>query len=309
MKKVPILFLIFNREEIALKSFESIKKYHPATLFIAADGPRVEKSGEFELCERTRNSVLQAIDWDCDVKTLFRDENLGCTNAIASAISWFFSNEEYGIIIEDDCLIHPDFYRLCEILLPQYCEEEKIMLITAQNHTPDLDHADQLVFSNECCIWGWASWRRTWNKVDMQMTQWPKYKFRNLVRKFGIFRAYYIYHSWQKQYKGQKKLNWDSPLFFYILKTNGLTISSNVRLSVNLGIETGGVNYEKGDIDPYKHIPFGSIKWPIQIPNKIEATKEKLIAEKKEFYRIRLIGLKKKLCKFMKSLKINFLLL
>jgi hypothetical protein len=298
MKKIPILFLIFNREDITLQSLASIKQYSPDRLYIAADGPRIEKPEEYALCKNTRNSVLKAIDWNCEVKTLFREHNLGCANAVYSAITWFFENEEYGIIIEDDCIIHPDFYRLCEELLPVYKDEEKVMLITAQNHTPDLNHANQLVFTNECFIWGWASWHRAWNKMDMDMSQWPQYKFRKLIKNFGFIGACFKLYYWNRAYKNlSTNSSWATRWFFSMLVNQGLCLSSNVNLSVNIGITTGGVHYEKGDIDPYTHIPFGSIKWPIQIPEKIEITKEKILAERKEFIRIRKIGLKKKIHK------------
>jgi hypothetical protein len=294
MKKIPVLFLIFNREDVTLQSLESIKKYSPERLYIAADGPRAEKPGEYGLCESTRNSVLKAIDWNCEIKTFFRDENLGCANAVSGAITWFFSSEEYGIIIEDDCLIHPDFYRLCETLLPLYLDEEKIMLITAQNHTPDISNADKLCFSNGCYIWGWASWRRAWNKMDMNMSQWPQYKFRDLLGNFGFIYACFLLYYWNQAYKRQTD-SWATRWFFSVLINKGLCVSSNVNLSVNIGITTGGVHYEKGDTDPYIHIPFGGLKLPIKVPDKIELTKKKLLAERKEFIRIRKIGLKKKL--------------
>jgi hypothetical protein len=298
-EKVPVLFLIFNREDIALKSFESIKKYQPTVLYIAADGPRAEKSGEFELCERTRNSVLQAIDWDCDVKILFRDENLGCDIAVPDAISWFLSNEEYGIIIEDDCLIHPDFYQLCEELLPHYKNEESIMLITAQNHTPDLPHANQLVFTNRAWAWGWASWRRAWNKADMK--NFHKYKFRTLLRERGFFAACMIYFYYQPKTrkKALRDIPWDGRWGYSISENKGLCISSNVNLSKNIGIECGGVHYPEGGTDIYAHIPLGSITWPLVLPQKIEPTKEKLLADRKEFFRIRKIGLKQKIKKLL----------
>jgi hypothetical protein len=296
MKKIPVLFLIYNREDTALQSLVSIKEYRPDRLYIAADGPRTEKPEEYKLCENTRNSVLNAIDWDCEIKTLFRDKNLGCANAVYNAITWFFENEEYGITIEDDCLIHPDFYKLCEQLLPLYKDEEKIMLITAQNHTPDLNHANQLVFTNVCHIWGWASWRRAWDKMDMNMSQWPQYKFRDLVKNFGFIYACFRFYYWNRAYKTlSTNSSWATRWFFSLLVNQGLCLSSNVNLSVNIGIILGGAHYEKGDIDPYTHIPFGSIKWPVQIPEKIEITKEKILAERKEFIRIRKIGLKKKL--------------
>jgi hypothetical protein len=296
--KVPVLFLIFNRKDVAIQSLVSIKEYSPDRLYIAADGPRTEKPEEYGLCENTRNSVLNVIDWDCEIKTLFRDKNLGCANAVSSAITWFFENEEYGIIIEDDCLVHLDFYRLCEELLPFYKDEEKIMSITAQNHTPDFMNADKLCFSNGFYIWGWASWRRAWDKMDMNMTQYPQYTFRNLIRNFGFIQACFMLYYWNQAYKNlSTNSSWATRWCFSILVNQGLCLSSNVSLSVNIGITTGGVHYEKGDIDPYTHIPFGGLKWPIQIPDKIEITKEKILAERKEFLRIRKIGLKKKILK------------
>ena len=295
MNKLPILFLIFCRKEISLASLASIKEYRPDKLYIAADGPRTEKRGEFQLCEDTRKSVLEAIDWDCEVKTLFRDENLGCAMAVSGAISWFFSNEEYGVIIEDDCIIHPDFYQLCETALPLYKDEDKIMLITADNKTPDLKHANQLVFSNGCYIWGWASWKRAWDKMDIKMTLWPQYKFRNLVRNFGFIYACFMLYYWDKAYKQQLITSWATRWAFSVLAHQGLCLSSNVNLSKNIGIETGGAHYEKGDKDPYANIPYGSIQWPIIIPENIEVTKEKILSERKEFIRIRKIGLKKKI--------------
>ncbi len=297
MNKVPVLFIIFSREETTLKSLESIKKYSPDKLYIAADGPRDNKPGEAELCESTRRSVLNAIDWNCEIITLFRDKNLGCTKAVSSAISWFFSKEEYGIIIEDDCIIHPDFYTLCEMMLPYYKDEKRVMLITAQNHTPDMKRADQIVFTDGCFIWGWASWRRAWDKMDMHMKLWPQFKFRRFVKRFGLLGACHVFYTWRKGYKDPEHGSWDLRWYFAVLANNGLCLSPNVCLSKNVGIELGGAHYEKGDTDPYAHIPLGSIRWPIKIPNKIEIDKAKALSEKREFYSQRVRGLNKKIKK------------
>ena len=297
MRKVPVLFIIFCREDVTLKSFEAIKEYKPDVLYIAGDGPRANRPGETDLCEQTRAAVLAAVNWDCRVETLFRDHNLGCTMAVSSAISWFFSNEEYGIIIEDDCFIHHDFFSLCEKLLPEYSSEDNVMLVSAQNQTPDLKHANQLVFSNGCFIWGWASWRRAWNKMDMNLELWPQFKFKKFVKKFGLPGACHIYLTWRHAYRNTNFGSWDLRWFFAVLANDGLCLSSNVNLSKNIGIEIGGAHYEQGDTDPFEHIPFGDIKWPIIIPDKIERSNFKMKAEKRLFYKLRIMGLKKKIKK------------
>ena len=111
-KDVPVLFLIFNRPDTTKQVFDAIRKARPKRLYVAADAPRVEKEGEAALCQQTR-AIIKQVDWDCEVQTLFREENLGCQKAISSAIDWFFEHEEMGIILEDDCLPSPSLFSFC----------------------------------------------------------------------------------------------------------------------------------------------------------------------------------------------------
>ena len=135
--KVPILVLAFNRADHVEQAMLAIKEYKPERLYLECDGPRVHKQGEKEAVEATRKAMLDAIDWPCEVRTLFRQENLGCANAVYGAITWFFEQEEYGVIIEDDVVVGQDFFRLCEILLPRYKNDERVMEISEENHYPN----------------------------------------------------------------------------------------------------------------------------------------------------------------------------
>ena len=125
MNLSPILFLIFNRPETTKQVFSTIKKAHPLRLYIAADGPRSEIPEEANRCELSRNIALN-VDWDCEVKTLFRDHNLGCRLAVSQAIEWFFEQEPEGIILEDDCVPENNFFRFCQELLELYRYDKEI---------------------------------------------------------------------------------------------------------------------------------------------------------------------------------------
>ncbi|NJK84271.1 MAG: hypothetical protein HC912_11250 [Saprospiraceae bacterium] len=92
MLRTPVLFLVFNRPEPTQRVFERIREARPKQLFIAADGPREGKEGEKEKTEAVRKFILNAVDWDCEVKTLFREKNLGCGQAVSQAITWFFEH-------------------------------------------------------------------------------------------------------------------------------------------------------------------------------------------------------------------------
>jgi hypothetical protein len=122
---VPVLFLVFNRIESTKRVFLEIGKAKPRKLFIASDGARENKEGEKEVVKQIREYILKNINWKCEVKTRFREKNLGCKNAVADGISWFFDNVEEGIILEDDCLPSQSFFRFCQEMLEKYRDDER----------------------------------------------------------------------------------------------------------------------------------------------------------------------------------------
>ena len=167
--KTAVLFLTFNRPDTTKQVFEALRQAKPPMLYVAADGPRADKAGEQEKCEEVRRIVTK-VDWGCEVKTLFRDKNLGCRVGVSSAIDWFFENEEEGIILEDDCLPSQSFFWFCEELLERYKDDERIMIVSGYNRqeTWEQDKYDYF-FSHFGGIWGWGSWRRAWNLYDEDM--------------------------------------------------------------------------------------------------------------------------------------------
>lgn len=179
----PILFLVFNRPDTTQQVFEAIRQARPPRLYIAADGPRPERLGEAEKVQAVRDYVVTHIDWPCEVKTLFRDTNLGCRLAVSTAIDWFFDNEPEGIILEDDCLPSQSFFLFCQKLLDRYRNDERIMLISgynAQEHWK-VDNEDYF-FSNFGGIWGWASWHRAWQHFDVEMKDLDRLQKKKTLR-------------------------------------------------------------------------------------------------------------------------------
>ena len=86
----PILLIVFNRPNTTERVFEAICRQRPRQLFVAADGPRPHVDADAERCDAARK-IATRVDWDCEVKTLFRKRNLECCVSLSSAITWFFS--------------------------------------------------------------------------------------------------------------------------------------------------------------------------------------------------------------------------
>ena len=170
MYKIPILFVIFKRKDVALRAFAQIKKVRPEQLYIACDGPRFNVEGEAEMVEATRKAVLEAIDWDCEVHTRFQKSNLGCSMGVYTAINWLFDNEERGIVIEDDCVMRDSFFPFVEEMLERYADDTRIGLVDGANYIEHINMPDSYVFSRYKSTNGWATWRRAWQLMDMDMS-------------------------------------------------------------------------------------------------------------------------------------------
>jgi len=168
--QAPVLFLIFNRPKQTARVFGAIRAARPTRLYVAADGPRLNREGEADLCRQTRELIV--VDWPCEINTLYREENLGCRRAVTEAINWFFENEEEGIILEDDCLPNASFFYFCKTLLERYRDDPRVMSINGSCYSRPLFLRDPYAFTTYADSWGWATWRRAWRKYDADLQTW-----------------------------------------------------------------------------------------------------------------------------------------
>lgn len=266
--RTAVLFLVFNRLDTTKQVFEAIRQAKPPQLYVAADGPRADRSGEDKKVRDVRDYVLGSIDWDCEVKTLFRHKNLGCKIAISSAIDWFFENEKEGIILEDDCLPHPSFFRFCEELLDKYREDERISMISGNNFQFGKKRTEySYYFSRYPHIWGWASWRRAWKNYDVKMEKWPEIRKGNWLLDYLGNQRHFIY--WTEIFDtvfSEQIDTWDYQWTFTCWTQNALNIIPNVNLVSNIGFGVDSTHTKEKNIFsemdtepisyPLSHFPF-----------------------------------------------------
>jgi hypothetical protein len=242
----PILFLVFNRPQPTAKVFAAIRELRPAKLYVAADGPRLEKVGEWKRCAEAR-AVLEKIDWDCEVRTLLRDENLGCGHAVNEAITWFFEQEEEGIILEDDCLPDASFFPFCSEMLARFRENDQVGSISGDNFFPPALHSAQPYhFSKYTQIWGWATWRRFWKKYDFHLTgeveEWER-----IIRRVNPMENQARY--WIEIFKAMKSGlidTWDYQVMFSAWRAGLVHIypSKNLILNIGYGADATHTNFD-----------------------------------------------------------------
>ena len=274
MFRTPILFLIFNREDTTQKVFDAIRQQRPKYLFVAADGARKNKPGEAERCQQVRN-IIKQVDWDCELKTLFRDENLGCKLAVSSAITWFFEHVEQGIILEDDCLPDPSFFPYCEELLDRYKEDTRIGHISGNNFLLGIIEKEVSYDFCSCShIWGWASWRRVWKNYDVKFSFWDDWKDKRLFLFHNKREEIYFSSFIPDVINNRNNINtWDTQYWFTLRIQNQLAVYPAVNLVTNIGL--GDPNATHISKKKAKHsIPVSAISFPLKHPQYILRNKK-----------------------------------
>jgi len=265
----PVLFIIFNRPDTTAKVFEAIRQARPPRLYIAADGHRATKQGEAQLCEETRR-IVEAVDWPCEVQTLFRAENLGCKMAVSGAITWFFDHEEQGVILEDDCLPEPTFFDYCDELLDRYKDDPRVMCISGDNFLPaDVRRGltDSYYYSAFVHIWGWASWRRAWKGYDVTMSKWsPKLGEQLLGKVFpdnAPLRRIWT-NTFTKTAAGEIG-TWDYQWVFHCWMAGGLSCMPAHNLISNIGFDERATHTTESGHD-HANLPTQPLAFPLKHP-------------------------------------------
>lgn len=266
--QTPVLLLAFSRPDTTRRVLERIREAAPVRFYVACDAARDGRPAEAEKVAAVRALVAELVDWPCELKTLYREQNLGCKMAVSGALDWFFEQEEMGIILEDDCLPDPSFFGYCETLLHRFKDDERIFMISGNNFQRGKKVTEySYYYSWLTHIWGWASWRRSWQKVDLEMKNWPAFMAAGGVRQ--IYPKTRYARRWQKtfaRYLQGRYNTWDYPLLFASWWHRQMTVLPEVNLVSNIGFGEGGThtnsaaltllaNIEVQAIDQIQHNP------------------------------------------------------
>ena len=293
-----VLFLIFNRPEITQQVFSAIRKAKPPRLYVAADGPRSDYPNEDEKCEHSRK-IAKNVDWDCEVKTLFRDQNIGCRLAVGQAIYWFFEQEPEGIILEDDCLPSQSFFWFCQEML-EYFRNDKAVGVICGFYSNELEYkpSASFFFSRYLRVWGWAGWRRSNEGYDSNINlliekqnTWKK----DIFSHTDIFLKRY----WQDMFEevGSGKIDtWDIQLQYLLWQKKQQVIVSSKNLVQNIGWAQGAHPLTK---DHNHELATSEINFPLTGPEMRERdTRADQVIEKIS-YQITIFSFLKKLLRKM----------
>ncbi|SOD20339.1 nucleotide-diphospho-sugar transferase [Pedobacter xixiisoli] len=279
--KSAVLYLVFNRIDETKESFETIRKAKPPKLYVAADGPRNAVNGEREICDAVRK-IATNVDWDCEVLTLFREENLGCKTAIVIAIDWFFENEPEGIILEDDIIPKNEFFEFCDIMLEKYRNENVIKAVSGFNQFGQNIESNSYYFSRGFYAWGWATWKSRWSnyKVDnLDMSLLESREVKSVYHKAAIEGVKFNLNIIQAGVLD----TWDYQMLYMIMVENGRVVAPLANLTTNIGANGAHSMNNQNIFFKYGEMSINDLVHPSKIEDN-QVLNEKLWEEFKAAY-------------------------
>lgn len=273
----PILVIAFNRPDHLRTLISRLREIKPGRLFVAIDGPRAGVLGDSDRVQQCRDLVT-TVDWRCEIRTLFQESNLGCGHGVSTAISWFFEYVEAGIILEDDIIPTTAFFPYCSDLLERYRDDTRVFAVSGCNFVPpqaqtypDFPYR----FSQVPHIWGWATWRRSWDKHQLNIAGWQrKLPPTVLWRRSGRSLSGAVYWASTFELLARKKVDtWDGQLVLASMIADQWTATSNVNLIENIGFGEYATHTveNREELQPVGHISFPMKEVPVRLDTKADA--------------------------------------
>jgi glycosyltransferase involved in cell wall biosynthesis len=236
MNELPVLITCYKRPDLLEQSLSSLSKSTiPLKLFFHIDGPRDKHPEDL----RAINECKKIINTFCvgkDVKIMSIKENLGLRNAMLSAISWFFSQVEYGLILEEDVVLHPQAFSLVLDALKEFQHDHSIGAVSLHNNlSPRFLSGDfDLYLSHIVFIWGWATWRSRWAVTSKGIDK----PYERLLRCYTPSKIGWLGFMFFLRFLLNKAKNsWDGDVQLNYLEMDYRTIHFRKNLALNIGFD------------------------------------------------------------------------
>ena len=271
MYTTPILVITFNRADHVRRVLMEVRKVRPAELYIAQDGPRVDRPDDAPKIQAVRDVVKEIVDWSCNLHTHYSETNLGCGRGPYEAMSWFFRNVEKGIILEDDVVPHPLFFPYMADLLERYIDDERVGMVTGHNLQRYYSRNNTYYFTHEMAgTLGWGTWRRVWKDFDFDIP-YDRQKLAQALHHYGLSRLIIertcgLYKQWLS---GNRHDCWDFQFDYYLLVNGYLNARANSCLTSHDGDDPDATHI--GFSNPRYKMEVHEVRFtPIHHPHKVK---------------------------------------
>ncbi len=267
---LPVLVVGFNRASALIQVLTALQSQKVRKLYLWLDGPRVDYPKD-TLEQAKIRAFLGETSFAFPTDFVFQNDNLGCRKSVSGAVSWFFSQEDCGAVIEDDCVPSHQCIDFMAEQLERWKSDESVLTVSGNSILRDWDKGvASYHFSKYPHVWGWASWRRVWEKYDPDIKEWGKLKRSNWLRDdvgLDADAERFWRHKFNQIERGVVD-TWDYQLTFLSFLEGGKNIIPHQNLVENIGFGIGATHTRNrppclvegfGDIGSVKHLSDSTV--------------------------------------------------
>lgn len=223
------LIIGYSRPSGVHTLLNSLKSNHVERVYVSIDGPRNESD---KINQDKIHEILKDFNENAGLQVFVKSNvtNLGVAAGVLSAIDWFFSNEEEGLILEDDLVVGDDFYRFASFGLEKFSNDSSVWMISGTQLFPNQSSEARETWTNYPMIWGWAGWAKKWSAMRFALLQPKKVPFLKLANRRHLF-----WSIGANRALNGKVDTWDIPLAYEFWSLGKICILPPVNLISNVG--------------------------------------------------------------------------
>lgn len=238
----PIIIFTYNRPHHTrkmLQALENAELAQDSEVFIFSDGAK--NANAIEHVNRVRAIIAEP--WNFKKITIIeRERNVGLAQNIISGVIEIIKQYGKVIVLEDDLEISKVGLRYFNDALDAYEQEEKVMEISGYMYpVKDADKLPETFFFRVANSWGWATWKRAWNKYNTDIDQLIADFDKDKIKRFSID---HTENFWKqvKEYKAGKINSWAIRWYLTLFNNDGLALYPRQSMIQNMGTDGSGTH-------------------------------------------------------------------
>ena len=259
----PVLLLVFNRPEQTQLAVNALLREQPGRIYVSGDGPRQHVPADEPNIARVWE-VIHDAPWQCELSERRIDRNLGCGSAVRSALDWFFEQEPYGFVVEDDVELSAGALALAGELFAAGAQDDAVGNVTVFNTVPRqrLSHpTDSFRRSIFSASQGWGTWAEVWKSCPQTPAHWRSWLPESRLAQLG---GVDLMQRWSSildddvvAHQHPTDFTWDFTWQAHLWATAPISLVSNRNLIRNTGFSSTATFSE----DVPRWWPMESFEW------------------------------------------------
>ena len=250
----PILIIAYNKPDLLSESLAKLYWITQGKIYVHLDGPQENaRSRDFFL--QCKSIVNNASLRNPKIISKVREVNLGGQIGVLEAIDWFFENETFGIILEEDIGFGDGIFQFVSRYKSEVTENRRFALCF---FNPGIELDEDFIL-NHWLPWGWATSAKNWLTIAREVRD-PEITVKSALTgsPASRFAVRHYLNSIIKKVKSGKIKTWDAQVHAALLNHRFSCVFPSKSLTKHLGIRPEATHADL--IDWWKHINISKYK-------------------------------------------------